>query len=197
MRCAPLSNLFFQGDDLRAGRAAQAAASRERPASGARRGREEGSVPVVFAQGWVLFAAFAGGRGRRPKVSRGRSRCRRRRPPACARRGRSRLVGSPVARPGRLSRAGPCPSHPARPSRSPLPSSARSRWRREGRRECRTAWCRPRSPWRPAGQRSGRKATERTERSQAHGGVGGSAGRGRQRGGRGAGLNFDPTHGAP
>lgn len=81
MRCAPLSNLFFQGDDLRAGRAAQAAASRQRPASGARRRREEGSVLVVFAQEWVLLAALAGGRGRRPKVSRGRSR-RGRRPPA-------------------------------------------------------------------------------------------------------------------
>lgn len=155
MRCAPLSNLFFQGDDLRAGRAAQAAASRERPASGACRGREEGSAPVVFAQGWVLFAAFAGGRGRRPKVSRGRSRCRCR-PPARTRSVRRRLVGSPVARPGRLSRAGPRPSHLARPSRSPLPSLARSRWRRAGRPGCRTAWCRPRLPWRPAGQRLGK-----------------------------------------
>lgn len=43
-------------------KARQAAASRERPASGARRGREEGSVFVVFAQRWVLFAASAGGR---------------------------------------------------------------------------------------------------------------------------------------
>lgn len=119
MLCAPLSNLFFQGGDLRAGRAEQAAASRERPTSGARRGRQEGSVLLVFAQGWVLFAAFAGGRGRQPKVSRGRSR--RHRPPAWARRVRRRLVGSPVARPGRPSHAGPRPSHPACPV--PLPTT--------------------------------------------------------------------------
>lgn len=69
MRWAPRSNLFFRGGDLGAGRAKQAVASRESPASGARRGREEGSIFVVFAQEWVLFAASAGGRGPRPKVS--------------------------------------------------------------------------------------------------------------------------------
>lgn len=37
---------------------------------------------------------------------------------------------------------------------APVPSSARSRWHREGRPGCRTASCRPRSPWRPAGQHS-------------------------------------------
>ena len=48
-----------------------------------------------------------------------------------------------------------------------MPSSARSRWRQAGRPGCPTVSCRPRSPWRPAGQRSGKKAEKEEEWSRA------------------------------
>lgn len=79
--------------------------------------------------------------------------------------GRAEAQGQPIRlRPRRHHRASarlrpPRPRRPralAPPARrlAPVPSSARSRWRREGRPGCRTASCRPRSPWRPAGQHS-------------------------------------------
>ena len=78
-----------------------------------------------------------------------------------------------------------------------MPSSACSRWRQAGRPGCRTVSCRPRSPWRPAGQRSGKKAEKEEERSRApsSGRGGGSAGGDSEE--AEVGLNFDLTHGAP
>lgn len=77
--------------------------------------------------------------GRRPKVSQSRLRPRRHRASARFRPPRPRRPRALAPPAGRLA---------------PVPSSARSRWRREGRPGCRTASCRPRSPWRPARQHS-------------------------------------------
>lgn len=118
MRWAPLPNLFFQGVDLGPGSAGQAVASRQLPASAPLRGREKGRVLVVFAQRWVLFAASADGHGRRPKVSRGRSRCRGPQPgpaAAVAGSGPPRSVASPP------KPRGPAPLTPCQAS--PLPNT--------------------------------------------------------------------------
>ena len=103
-------------------KARQAAASRERPASGARRGREEGSVFVVFAQRWVLFAASAGGRAGTAAQGQPRPECAARRgpvsPPAPS-------LGRPLPARG-LPRSAAWPSQSRRPAPlTPCPAGPR------------------------------------------------------------------------
>lgn len=139
----PRSNLFFQAGD-----------------PGARRGREEGSARRARSGGLCLLQLRAGGAGgqgqARPKrAARGPRLAGLAAPPPGLGPAPARGPPGSAAWPPRR-RAGPR-SHPRRRP-LPVPSSARSRWRRAARPGCRTASCRPRSPWRPAGRRSGRKA---------------------------------------
>lgn len=115
-----------------------------------------GPQPHTGGAGTAVRPVFPGGPGRRaggPRLRKEGGRAEAQGQPSRLRpRRRRRRRASARLRPPRPRR----PRALAPPARrlAPVPSSARSRWRREGRPGCRTASCRPRSPWRPAGQHS-------------------------------------------